>query len=114
MLMAFSESLLLYLSVTLLAFVLLVLLERPRSRNGLPLPPGPKPWPVIGNLLDFPKDKAWLTYQSWNDQYGDVVYAEALGQKLVILGTAEATSDLFERRGAVYSNRFRPIMGPEL
>ena len=27
---------------------------RKRSKTALPYPPGPKPYPIIGNLLDFP------------------------------------------------------------
>ena len=27
---------------------------RKRSKSALPYPPGPKPYPIIGNLLDFP------------------------------------------------------------
>lgn len=36
----------------------------------LPLPPGPKGLPVIGNLFDFPNDKPWLVYDRWFKQYG--------------------------------------------
>jgi hypothetical protein len=83
----------------LLAFVLL------RQRPGRPLPPGPKPLPVIGNLLDMPKEKEWLTYQAWNDKYGDVVCVNIFGQKIVILGSATAVEDLMEKRGTIYSGR---------
>ena len=44
-------------------------LARP-YRARLPLPPGPKPLPIIGNLLDFPKHHEWLTYNEWSKIYG--------------------------------------------
>lgn len=34
------------------------------------LPPGPRPLPFIGNLLDLPKEDHWLVYQKWSEQYG--------------------------------------------
>ena len=35
------------------------------SLSSLPLPPGPKPVPVLGNALDLPKEQEWLTYEKW-------------------------------------------------
>ena len=30
--------------------------------KGLPLPPGPKGYPLLGNLFDMPVNRAWLVY----------------------------------------------------
>ena len=38
--------------------------------KGLPLPPGPKGYPLIGNLFDMPIDKPWLVYDDWCKTYG--------------------------------------------
>ena len=38
--------------------------------NGLPLPPGPKGYPVIGNLFDMPIYKPWVVYDGWRKTYG--------------------------------------------
>ena len=40
--------------------------------NGLPLPPGPKGYPLIGNLFDVPKDKPWVVYDKWRKTYGKI------------------------------------------
>ena len=40
------------------------------SPNGLPLPPGPKGYPVIGNLFDMPIYKPWVVYDGWRKTYG--------------------------------------------
>ena len=58
------------LLATLLAFtvVAVVYVRRQKSSN-LPLPPGPKGRPVIGNLLDMPKEFEWETYMQWSKDY---------------------------------------------
>jgi hypothetical protein len=49
---------------------------RPKSR--LPLPPGPKPWPIVGNFFDWPSNgKEWETFAIWKEKYGSVVLRHA-------------------------------------
>jgi hypothetical protein len=50
--------------------VLCFYLFRRSQRSKLPLPPGPKRLPLIGNLLDIPKNNEWLTFQDWHKQHG--------------------------------------------
>ena len=33
-------------------------------------PPGPKGYPLIGNLFDLPRENEWLTYADWGRKYG--------------------------------------------
>jgi hypothetical protein len=100
-----------YIAGAIASLLVFGALRRQRARNTLPLPPGPKPLPLIGNLLNIPKEKDWLTYRAWNDQYGDVVCIDALGQKIIVLGSATAVNDLLERRSAIYSDRpITPIL----
>ncbi|EEB98534.1 hypothetical protein MPER_01936, partial [Moniliophthora perniciosa FA553] len=60
---------------------------------------------LIGNALDFPRLQTWFKFTEWRDEYGDVVYAEALGKPMVILNTLEATNDLLEKRASNFTNR---------
>ncbi|PPQ84794.1 hypothetical protein CVT25_007426, partial [Psilocybe cyanescens] len=39
-----------------------------RSLSHLPLPPGPKGLPLIGNLRDMPSSFAWKTYHKWSKE----------------------------------------------
>jgi hypothetical protein len=49
---------------------LLVAFRDHRRRRGLPYPPGPPPWPIIGNLLDVPKKMPWIGYADMSKKYG--------------------------------------------
>ena len=44
-------------------------------RQGLPYPPGPRPLPLIGNVLDIPKEFSWLSYTQLSKKYGMVYFA---------------------------------------
>ena len=59
-------------SVSFLYVICLTVLRGSRRNSKrLPYPPGPKGYPVIGNLLDAPTDKPWLTYDEWGKTYGE-------------------------------------------
>ncbi|KAI0060009.1 cytochrome P450 [Artomyces pyxidatus] len=82
-----------------------IVLHRRRQRNGLSRPPGPRGLPVIGNLLDIPKERSWLTYSEWAKTYGDIISIEVFGQVIVVLQSPKAVRDLLDKKGAIYSDR---------
>ena len=44
------------------------------QRNRAPKPPGPKGYPIIGNMLDMPSSFEWKTFAKWADLYGKLSY----------------------------------------
>lgn len=55
----------------LLFAALWVFQKLPRwKRASAPLPPGPKGFPFIGNVLDMPSEKEWQTFARWGETWG--------------------------------------------
>jgi hypothetical protein len=109
----------------LVASIFLYLLNTFRDykrRRGLPYPPGPPSFPVIGNLLDVPKESPWAKYADASKKYGralhprdtfslipglsgDVFCIRVFGQVIVVLNSLSAIKDLLEKRGEIYADR---------
>ncbi|KAJ7479154.1 cytochrome P450 [Mycena latifolia] len=100
----------------LLALVSILYTVRSRkARSKLPLPPGPKKTPLLGNLLDIPAAHPWETYMAWSKEYNsDILHLDLAGKSLIVLSSVEATEDLLEKRSAIYSDRARLPMLTEL
>ncbi|KAJ3936904.1 MAG: cytochrome P450 [Lentinula lateritia] len=96
------------------AVVGLIILRRLFGPKSLPLPPGPKGLPLIGNILDMPTEKEWETFAQWGDAFGDICSVTVLGQPLIILSSAKVAVDLLDKRSSIYSDRPVLQMGGEL
>ncbi|PPQ79984.1 hypothetical protein CVT25_003043 [Psilocybe cyanescens] len=69
-------------------------------------PPGPRPKPLIGNMFDFPLTKHALCYIDWGKKYNSsILYAEALGNRVVIVNKRDDAIEMFEKRAKIYSDR---------
>ncbi|KAI9507132.1 cytochrome P450 [Russula earlei] len=94
--------------LAIFAFLYLLLDFRDhRRRRGLPYPPGPFCWPVIGNLLDVPKLSPWVAYADMSKKHGDIMYFRVFGQVIVVLCSLTAIKELLEKRGDLYADRPR-------
>lgn len=108
-----------------LVLVLLLYVKRIHGRSSqLPLPPGPKGLPIIGNLMDMPSSFEWETYHKWSKELSesphvylrhaqltptldtDILHLNLAGTTLIVLDTSEAATELLERRSSIYSGRY--------
>ena len=112
----------LYILVLVSSLVAFLAIRDRQRRRGLPYPPGPRPLPLVGNLLDIPKEFSWLSYMHLSKKHGmiysaargfltepmatgDVLSFRVFGTVIVVLNSIKANKDLLERRGDIYSDR---------
>ncbi|KAJ3751144.1 cytochrome P450, partial [Lentinula detonsa] len=81
------------------------------SRQNLPLPPGPKKLPLLGNSLDMPSTFHWITFSKWAEQYNsDILHLKVAGGDYIILNSYEAITDLLDKRSSIYSSRVQSFI----
>ncbi|KAJ7204583.1 cytochrome P450 [Mycena rebaudengoi] len=104
------------LQYVFLAFAAFSLLYFKRRRSPhLPLPPGPKKLPLLGNLFGLPSNFEWETYTKWSKELGsDIIHLSVAGKSIIILSSVDVVFDLLDQRSAIYSDRPRSIMINEL
>ncbi|TFK89697.1 cytochrome P450 [Polyporus arcularius HHB13444] len=77
------------------------------------LPPGPRPLPVIGNLLDIPRVRPWEVYRELSRKYGksssrhdwNLISLQVFGRTLIIVDNHDIAVDLLDKRSSIYSSR---------
>ncbi|KAI6035508.1 cytochrome P450 [Pisolithus orientalis] len=84
------------------------------KKKPAPFPPGPKPLPLLGNILDMPSVKPWLTFSDWASKFGDISHLEIFGQHIVVLNSAKTAVEMLDRKSSIYSDRPVLPMGGEL
>ncbi|KAJ7089521.1 cytochrome P450 [Mycena epipterygia] len=86
--------------------IILYSLHSRLTRSKLPLPPGPRKLPIVGNIFDLPPTFEWETYQDWSQKYeSDIIQLDLAGKSVVVLLSLKATEDLLEKRSSIYSDR---------
>jgi hypothetical protein len=95
-----------------------------RRRKGA-LPPGPRPWPIVGNITQLPENRDWRTYEKWAKEYGKEFESEhinyslsdamigsvmslslgILGDPMIIINKFNVAKDLMNGRSANSADR---------
>lgn len=100
-----SPSFIVYSSFAFALFNTLLFIRttlRPKT-----FPPGPKGVPGLGNLLQIDKSFPFRTYSTWSKDVGEdtPLGVKKAASNVVVLNSGRLVRELFEKRGAVYSDR---------
>jgi hypothetical protein len=104
----------------ILAASLVLLLARSKLRGNanhkLPLPPGPKGLPLVGNINDLPPQgsREYLHWLQFKNRYGSLSSITILGQTLIIIHDREIALELMEKRASKHSGRPRMKFAMEM
>ncbi|KAF8145798.1 cytochrome P450, partial [Mycena galopus ATCC 62051] len=71
----------------------------------VPLPPGPKGYPLIGNVFDMPASQSWKKFLELGERYGGIMSITLLCQPFIIISDPVIATELLDRRGSTYADR---------
>ena len=93
-------------SLPIIFIILKQIISSPSSkRQQLPLPPGPKPWPIIGNIHQIDK-KLHICMANFAKVYGPLISLR-LGNKVLVVGsTPAAAAEILKNHDRLLSSRF--------
>ncbi|KLO17442.1 cytochrome P450 [Schizopora paradoxa] len=97
--------------VLMIVFSWLKLLQQRKSPN---YPPGPKGYPLIGNMLEMMVSEMWEVARKWRSSYGEFIYLKSLNQTVFVINSYEIAVELLEKRSLNYSDRPSTITLSEL
>ncbi|KAI0293502.1 CyP450 monooxygenase [Multifurca ochricompacta] len=89
--------------------------DKRRNPAGLPYPPGPKGYPVIGNLFDIPNAFIYKRFREMSRELNsDIIHLQVFGFHLIVCNSKGVADDLLDKRSSIYSDRPRMPMMVEL
>jgi len=112
--------------LSIVPLCILVYAYRRWKKSTVPYPPSPRGYPLIGNVLDLATGAPiWESLASLADREGtlssysnflrqfrgcllkdtDVLHLNLMGEDMIVLNSAQAISDLVDKRSGMYADR---------
>ncbi|KAI3695705.1 hypothetical protein L1987_78704 [Smallanthus sonchifolius] len=89
-----------------ISFTLILLLYTFYQRLRFKLPPGPRPWPIVGNLYDV-KPVRFRCYADWAHQYGPIISVWFGSILNVVVSNSELAKEVLKEKDQHLADRHR-------
>ena len=111
------------LASVVLFFAYSYIQDKKRNPAGLPYPPGPKGYPIIGNLFDIPNAFIYKRFRELSRELSeyrdlllrrsneslrvdsDIIHLQVFSFHLIVCNTRGVADDLLDKRSSIYSDR---------
>ncbi|KAJ7146035.1 cytochrome P450 [Mycena epipterygia] len=103
----FPEASTAFIASTVSAFAFYLISKHFNSRGKL-YPPGPRGYPIIGNILDVSPLGPWIKFTQYKEKYGDLLFFYGLGNNVLVLSSLKAMNDLLDSK-AVHRPTFTVV-----
>lgn len=81
----------------------------------IPQPPGPFPYPIVGNTFQLPANKPWIHFEELSKKYKNPLITYWIGRNPTIwINDAWTASELLDKRAGIYCSRPRMLVFAEL
>lgn len=82
----------------LVAFLAVLYVWLRKSNANVPLPPGPKPLPVLGNIRDLKAKEPWISATQWAKTYGEYMFFVLKNM------TCLTYSEIIQEKSSIYTS----------
>ncbi|EIW84708.1 cytochrome P450 [Coniophora puteana RWD-64-598 SS2] len=66
---------------------------------------GPRPWPLLGNVLGIDMNAPWISYAEWSKTFGKIFLTTMVGFDIVVVSDEAIARDLLDARSSKYLGR---------
>ncbi|GMN32312.1 hypothetical protein TIFTF001_003602 [Ficus carica] len=113
----FTQETSLLFPTLLLVFFPLIFLVTKRLKSSFskspPLPPGPSPWPILGNIPHLKNEPLYVTLARFAKNYGSDLISLKLGSQLLVVGSSPAAAmEILKTHDRNLSARYVPHIIP--
>ncbi|KAL6166494.1 hypothetical protein ACJQWK_07845 [Exserohilum turcicum] len=79
------------------------------------MPPGPFPYPIVGNTFQLPDNKPWIYFEELSKKFNSPLITYWIGRNPTVwINDAWAANELLEKRAGIYCSRPRMLVFAEL
>ncbi|KNG45430.1 cytochrome p450 [Stemphylium lycopersici] len=79
------------------------------------MPPGPFPYPIVGNTFQLPDNKPWIYFETLSKRYNTPLITYWIGRNPTVwINDAWTASELLDKRAGIYCSRPRMLVFAEL